>query len=867
MLLYRGMNSYNAPKVEKKWQKKWEESGLYKTDLSDRERPGRPKFYNLVMFPYPSGDKLHVGHWYNYAPADSHGRYMRMKGYNVFEPMGFDSFGLPAENYAIKTGIHPMESIAHNCATMRRQLSEIGTMYDWSKEVVTSDPEYYKWTQWIFLQLYKKRLAYRKEAPVNWCPGCNTVLANEQVLDGKCERCKSEVTKKDLLQWFFGIREYAEQLLDYSDMDWPEKTILMQQEWIGKSHGVNIDFPLEGSDEVLVAYTTRPDTIYSVTFIVIAPEHPLVSQLTAGTKYEKEVQKVCAEIKKQTLIERVSEGGKNKIGAFLGKYAINPVNGERIPVYLANFALMYGTGVVMADAHDQRDFEFARKYKIPLKFVISLDGARMSPDDAKEAFTSDGILFDSGEFDGMNNREALPRISEWIEKKGWGKRTVNYKLRDWLISRQRYWGAPIPMIYCPKCGEVPVPESELPVLLPEDVDFIPRGRSPLAYNEKFIKTCCPSCGGPAERADETMDTFVDSSWYFLRYPCAEMSSGAFDKQLVDHWMPVDLYIGGPEHACMHLLYARFIHKVLRDLGYVSCKEPFKRLFHQGLITKNSAKMSKSKGNVVSPDEFVGRYGSDVFRLYLMFMGPFEAGGDWNDKGITGVARFVERFWRVVSGAGGGRSDHDSADDGGAGKVSPGDEAAAGRVSGDGKTDGAVDEIGMKRLVHKTIARVQSDIAILHFNTAIAALMEFLNGVGSVGLDLEHAKIMIRLIAPIAPHLAEELWEKLGGPYSVFDQPYPEYNPELLKESMFELVVQVNGKVRGKVLVARDISEKEAFRMARELPNVAKYLESGSGVSGGEKTSSTLADGGGGGGGTKILKEIYVPGKLVSFVVL
>ncbi|MEK7544501.1 MAG: leucine--tRNA ligase [Patescibacteria group bacterium] len=796
---------YNGPGVEKKWQEKWDSSGLYRTNLQD---PKRPKFYNLVMFPYPSGDKLHVGHWYNYGPADSFGRFMRMKGFNVFEPFGFDSFGLPAENYAIKTGVHPVESIAHNCETMRKQIRAIGTMYDWDLEVVTSTPEYYKWTQWIFLQLYKKGLAYRKKAAVNWCPGCQTVLANEQVVDGKCERCKSEVIKKDLLQWFFGIREYAEQLLDYSDMDWPEKTILMQKEWIGKSTGVNINFKMDGSDEVLTAYTTRPDTIYSVTFVVMAPEHPLLMELVNGTEYEKEVREVCDQIQKQTLIERASEGGKNKLGAFLGKYVINPVNGEKIPVYVANFALMYGTGVVMADAHDQRDFEFAQKYTIPLKFVISVDGAKTSPEKAKEAYTADGILFDSGDFTGMNNREALPKVAEWMEKKGFGKRTVNYKLRDWLVSRQRYWGAPIPMIYCAKCGDVPVPEESLPILLPEDVDFIPRGRSPLAYNEKFMKAECPKCGGAAERADETLDTFVDSSWYLLRYPCANMMDKAFEKETVDHWMPVDMYIGGPEHACMHLLYARFIHKVLRDLGYVSTKEPFKRLFHQGLITKNSAKMSKSKGNVVSPDEFVGKYGSDVFRLYLMFMGPFDAGGDWNDKGITGVARFVDRFWRAMS-----------------------------------EKTAVVDADAMKRLVHRTIARVTGDIEILHFNTAIAAFMEFVNEVSKTGIDLEHQQMMVKLIAPIAPHLAEELWEVLEGEYSIFHQSYPAYDPALLQETMFDLVVQVNGKVRGKVLVDRGISEEDAIKAGAAIPNVAKFLE-----------------------GVTVVKQIYVPGKLLSFVV-
>ena len=799
------MQKYQATKVEKKWQKKWHDSEIYKTDLKNDKK----KYYNLVMFPYPSGDKLHIGHWYNFGPADSWGRYMRQHGHNVLQPMGFDSFGLPAENYAIKTGIHPTKSIAANIESMVEQLSAMGAMWDWDKMAVTSSPEYYKWTQWVFLKLYEKGLAYKKNAPVNWCPSCQTVLANEQVQEGTCDRCGSEITKKDLNQWFFKISDYAEKLLDYKGLDWPDKTIAMQQNWIGKSNGVNIHFPLEDGEDVLTAYTTRPDTIYSVTFVVMAPEHPLVDELVKGTKYEKEVTKVRKEINKQSLIERASEGGKDKIGCFLGKYAINPVNGEKIPVYIANFALMYGTGVVMADAHDQRDFEFARKYDIPLKFVISEDGNATDPANFEGAYVGDGILFDSGDFDGMNNREALPKIADFLEGKGWGQKTVNYRLRDWLLSRQRYWGAPIPMIYCEKCGAQSVPEKDLPVLLPEDVDFqlTGDGKSPLTKSKKFKNCECPKCGGKAEREVDTMDTFVCSSWYYLRYPCNKMEDKPFDKT-VDKWLPVDMYIGGPEHACMHLLYARFINMALHDLGLIGFKEPFKKLVHQGMITKDGAKMSKSKGNVVSPDSFVERYGSDVFRMYLMFMGPFTEGGDWNDKGITGIARFVEKFWNLVN------------------------------------SDIAVtDKETLKKNLNKLVQKVTREIEKMQFNTAVAAMMEFVNFAGKNGIDQDSKKTLVQLIAPLAPHLAEECWELLGGSFSVIDQGWPEFDAKLAESDTVRIGVQVNGKVRGEIEITKEMAKEEVLEMARSNENVMKYLA-----------------------GHNIVKEIFVPGRVVGFVV-
>lgn len=796
-------SSYKARITEQKWQKKWNSSKLYKVNLASK----KPKYYNLVMFPYPSGDKLHVGHWYNFAPADSWGRYKRMTGFNVFEPMGFDSFGLPAENYAIKTGVPPQKSTEKNIESMIKQLGAMGTMYDWDKTVATSRPDYYKWSQWVFLQLYKKGLAYKKDAPVNWCSSCQTVLANEQVQDGKCDRCSTIIIQKNLYQWFFKISDYSEALLDNAELDWPEKTKIMQKNWIGKSSGCNIHFRLEDGDDVLTAYTTRPDTIYSVTFVVMAPEHPLLDGLVKGTKYEQEVKEIRKVINRQSIIERTSDTGKDKIGCFTGKYVINPVNGAKIPVYVANFALMYGTGIVMADAHDQRDFEFARKYSIPLKFVISENGEKIDPKDFQGAYTADGILFDSAGFNGMNNREALPKIMDFLEGKGFGQRAINYKLRDWLLSRQRYWGAPIPIINCPKCGEVPVPDKDLPVVLPiGNVDYKPKGKAPLASVSRFVNTKCPKCKGKANREVDTMDTFICSSWYYLRYLSAKDKKQAFDMKMIKKWMPVDMYIGGPEHACMHLLYARFIHKVLMN---DTKAEPFKKLVHQGLITKNGAKMSKSKGNAVSPDEFVEKYGSDVFRMYLMFMGPFTDGGDWSDKGITGLARFVERFWTML----------------------------------EAKETKVLDAKAMKISVHKLIKKITEDIEKFHFNTAVASLMEFTNFGLKNGLDKASKKIAAQVIAPLAPHLAEECWAKLGGKFSVFDSKWPKYDAKFTVDDTVKIGVQVNGKVRGEIEINKDSTQEEAIKLARANENVLKYLTQG-----------------------QVIKEIYVPGRIVGFVV-
>ncbi len=796
---------YQATEIEAKWQKKWKESGIYQVDLEDESRE---KYYNLTMFPYPSGDKLHVGHWYNYGPADSWGRYMRMRGHNVLEPMGFDSFGLPAENYAIKTGTPPAESTTTNIGYMRKQLGAIGTMYDWDKEVVTSSPEYYQWTQWLFLELFKKGYAYKKLSAVNWCPNCHTVLANEQVENGHCERCKTEITKKNLNQWFFKITDYAEKLLDYQSLDWPEKTIAMQRNWIGKSKGAEIDFRLADGEEILTVYTTRPDTVFSVSYLVLSPEHPLVDELTLGTPYEDDVKEVRKNIDSLSLIERTSDSGKDKVGCFIGRFAINPVNGEKIPVYIGSFVLMYGTGVVMANAHDQRDFEFARKYDIDLKFVISEDGNEIDPKDFEGAYTADGVLFDSGDFSGMNNREALPKMVKWIEGNGWGRATVNYKLRDWLVSRQRYWGVPIPIVYDPEGKPHPIPDNLLPWNLPTDVDFEPDGEAPLARSDELFDRTERIFGEGWTPEVDTMDTFVCSSWYYLRYPDNMNVQKPFDQERVNKWAPVDMYIGGPEHACMHLLYARFINMFLHDQGYVDFKEPFKRLVHQGMITKDGAKMSKSKGNVVSPDDFVEKYGSDVFRMYLMFMGPYTEGGDWNDKGITGIARFVDRFWRLIN-----------------------------------KEGKPKDKEELKRETHKLIKKCKEEIEQFHFNTMIAAMMEFVNFAYKNGVDEETKEVLVRLLGPIAPHLAEECWERVGQDFSVVDAQWPQFDKELAEDDVVTLGVQVNGKLRGEVEIAADADQETAIAAAKENENVVKYLTEG-----------------------KVVKEIYVPGRIIGFVV-
>ncbi len=807
------MREYDFSELEPRWRRYWEEQGTYRARLEESER----KLYCLVMFSYPSGDKLHIGHWYNFGPTDTWARFKRLQGYNVFEPMGFDAFGLPAENYAVKTGIHPSISTASNIGFIRQQLREMGAMYDWEYEVDTSHPDYYKWTQWIFLQLYKNGLAYKRKAPVNWCPSCMTVLANEQVKDGECERCSAIVVQKDLEQWFFKTTDYADRLLEGLErIQWPEKTKIMQRNWIGKSYGAEIDFDVAGQQHTTIrVFTTRPDTLMGVTYVVLAPEHPLVALLMTPAQRDAVLQ-YQESVRRMNEIERVS-AEKEKTGVFLGAFAIHPISGEKVPIWIADYVLAsYGTGAVMAvPAHDTRDYEFAQKFSLPIKIVIMPEQGEAP---SNEAFTQYGVMRESGRFDGLSSAEGIRQVAQHLEEIGKGKAAITYRLRDWLVSRQRYWGAPIPIIYCEHCGALPVPEDQLPVRLPEDVDFRPKGQSPLATSESFLHTVCPQCGGPAQREVDTMDTFVCSSWYYLRYVNPRLADKAFDSEMVNRWLPVDQYVGGAEHACMHLLYARFFTKVLYDLKYLNFDEPFTSLVHQGTITRNGAKMSKSRGNVVNPDDYIRQYGSDTFRCYMMFMGSYEDGGDWDDSGLQGVHRFVQRVWRLAMG-----------------------NDATGIV---------VQDDNLTRKLHQTIKKVGEDVEKFHFNTAIAALMEMVNACYAWldkhknGNLSEYLRPLVLLVAPFAPHLAEELWRELGGKPSLFTTAcWPEYNPALLLEDMITVVVQVNGKLRGKLEVSRDIEDHEIKEMALQEPNVVKYIN-----------------------GKTAKKIVYVPQKLVSIVV-
>ena len=772
--------------IESKWRKKWEETGLYKF------RPERAdkKLYVLEMFSYPSGAKLHAGHWYNYGPADTYARFKKMQGYEVFQPMGFDAFGLPAENYAIKTGIHPQDSTLKNIATMENQLKAIGAMYDWDYEVITCVPEYYKWTQWLFLQMYKHGLAYRKEAPVNWCPSCNTVLANEQVVQGECERCGSVVERKNLTQWFFRITDYAEELLrDLDKLDWPEKTKLMQKNWIGKSYGGEIEFAVKDSDVTFRVFTTRADTAFGVTYVVLAPESPLVDKIVKP-ECRAAVEEYRKNAAKTTEIDRLASN-REKTGVLTGAYAINPVNGREVPILVADYVLAsYGTGAVMGvAAHDERDYVFAKKLGLPIERVVKgVNGNDDLP------FCDYGVMINSGEFDGMTSEEGKVAVIKKLEKEGKGALKTNYRLRDWLISRQRYWGAPIPMIHCEHCGAVPVPEEDLPVRLPYNVDFKPDGESPLVKCEEFMNVKCPVCGRPARRDPDTLDTFVCSSWYYLRYPDNKNAEKAFDREKIDRMLPVDKYIGGAEHACMHLLYARFFTKALRDMGYLDFDEPFLSLVHQGTILGSDGfKMSKSRGNVVSPDDSIEKYGADVFRMYLMFGFSYVEGGPWNDNGIESMAKFFDRVERLIR------------------KGSGQDEV---RASVDAREK-------LDYVRNNTIKCVSADIENFSFNTAIARIMEFVNAVydyvnagGATDTFFEDCrKDLVRLLAPFAPHFAEELWEILGQEYSVFNQPFPVCNEDALVLRKVELAVQVNSRIRAKVTVASDATREEIEKAA------------------------------------------------------
>ncbi|MEG1613805.1 MAG: leucine--tRNA ligase [Clostridia bacterium] len=802
--------------VEKKWQKRWDNTKAYKFDPSKTDK----KRYVLEMFSYPSGAKLHVGHWYNYGPSDSYARFKRMQGFEVFHPMGFDAFGLPAENYAIKTGIHPKDSTYKNIETMEKQLKAIGATYDWDYEVITCDPSYYKWTQWLFLQLYKRGLAYRKEAPVNWCPSCQTVLANEQVIDNECERCGSPVVRKNLTQWFFKITDYAEELLtDIDKLDWPEKTKLMQKHWIGKSTGGEIEFKTT-SGKAFKVFTTRADTLFGVSYVVLAPENPLVDEITSA-ECKANVNKYKIDCAKINEIERLSTS-REKTGVFTGEYAINPINGRKVPVFIADYVLStYGTGAVMGvPSHDERDFVFAKKYNLPIERVIrGKDGGDDLP------YCELGIMCNSGEFDGLTSEEGIKAVLNKLNTLSCGGEKTNYRLRDWLVSRQRYWGAPIPIIHCEHCGIVPVPEKDLPVELPYDVDFTPDGVSPLKKSDKFMNVVCPICGAPAKRDPDTLDTFVCSSWYFLRYADPHNTEEAFNRDKINALLPVDKYIGGAEHACMHLLYARFFTKALRDMGYLDFDEPFKSLVHQGTILgPDGNKMSKSHGNVISPDTLVEKYGTDAFRMYLEFGFSYIEGGPWNDKGLESVVKFMDRVERLIR--------------------------RVNTYTYNTRPFNA-DEKALDYTRNYTIKSVTADLEVFSFNTAIARLMELTNELTSYDnktsdknvLYKDTARDLVLLLAPFTPHFSEELNEILGYKTSVFKENFPIVNERALIRDEVELAVQINSKVKSKIVVPNGLSSSEIEAFALRDATVLSLLN-----------------------GATPKKVVVIPNRLINFVI-
>ena len=820
------IDKYNFSEIEKKWQTKWAEGDVFKVT----EDPDKEKYYVLEMFPYPSG-KLHMGHVRNYSIGDVLARFKKMKGFNVLHPMGWDSFGLPAENAAIKHGVEPSKWTWENIGEMREQLKELGLSYDWDREVATCHPDYYKWMQWIFIQFYKKGLAYKKENPVNWCPSCQTVLANEQVVDGKCERCKTLVGKKDLSQWYFKITDYAERLLDNLEElpGWPNKVKLMQKNWIGKSIGAEVTFEIDGFDKGLDVFTTRPDTLYGVTYMVMAPEHPYLKELVAGSEYEEPVNAYVDKVQHMSDIERTSTTNE-KTGQFTGRYAINPLTGKKVPIFISDYVLMdYGTGAIMAvPAHDQRDFDFAKKFDLEIIPVVDSDDPEVDVYDLKAAFAAEGTMINSEMFNGMNNKEAIEKIIDYLEEKEIGKKSINYKLRDWLISRQRYWGTPIPMIHCDDCGWVPEKEENLPVLLPADVQFTGKGESPLATSKTFVNTTCPVCGKPARRELDTMDTFLDSSWYFLRYCDPKNTEAPFSKEKVDYWMNVDQYIGGVEHAILHLMYARFFQMALYDLGLVSTEEPFKNLLTQGMVIKDGAKMSKSLGNVVSPAEIIDKYGADTARLFILFAAPPERELDWSDKGVEGSFRFINRVYRMVYDFSQNYSEVPESYE----------------ISGDADKN-------MAYWLNYAIKKVSDDIGErFNFNTAISTIMELVNemyrykeGTVNPGLFGAAIKDLIIMLAPFVPHVTEEMWEHLGYEGSVHDQNWPEYDEKALVKDTVEIVVQVNGKIKEKLDIAGGLSREEMEKTAMENEKVKGLIE-----------------------GKNVVKVIAVPGKLINIVV-
>lgn len=818
---------YEFKRIEKKWQTYWEENKSFKTVEDD----SREKYYVLEMFPYPSG-KLHMGHVRNYSIGDVVARFKHMRGFKVLHPMGFDSFGLPAENAAIKNGTPPAEWTFRNIEEMTEQLKQLGISYDWEREVETCNPNYYRWMQWIFVQFFNKGLAYKKENPVNWCPSCQTVLANEQVIDGACERCHTPVGKKNLSQWYFKITDYAERLLDNLKKlsGWPNKVKLMQENWIGKSIGANVNFKIDGTDKIMKVFTTRADTLFGCTYMVMAPEHPYLEDLVQGTEYEEETRRYIQEVQHMDEIERTSTV-KEKTGVFIGKYAINPVNGKKVPIFISDYVLMgYGTGAIMAvPAHDQRDFDFAKKFDLEIIPVVESKDPSVDINDLKEAFVAEGTMINSGEYDGMNNRKVIPMMADWLAEHNSGEKTINYKLRDWLVSRQRYWGTPIPMIFCDDCGWVPEKEENLPVLLPEDVEFTGKGESPLTTSKSFVECSCPKCGGKARRETDTMDTFLDSSWYFLRFCDPHNDEKIFEKKKVDYWMNVDQYIGGVEHAILHLMYARFFEMALSDMGLVTAEEPFKNLLTQGMVNKYGKKMSKSLGNVVSPEEIIEKYGADTARLFILFAAPPEKELDWSDEGVEGSYRFLNRVWRLI------REFKEKVDN----------------------SDGAINikSVNDKKLNSKlnaTIKKVTDDIEKrFNFNTAISSIMELVNELYKYkqGEDLNTPLLedaitkLVTLLSPFTPHICEEMWHELGKEESLIGVRWPDYDESALVDDVKTIVIQINGKLKERLSLPAGLSGADLEEKVLEDPNVASLIQD-----------------------VNVVKTIAVPDKLVNFVV-